>query len=84
MSREEIGKKNEKQVHTMAAGKKIAHGYIAVGYLLFLQEQIAFQGIDWHISLLKKLCVEPEDREVPERSSNVSFIAVSHVRGKDG
>jgi hypothetical protein len=33
---------------------------------------------------VKKLWVEPEDREVPERSSNVSFLAVSHVRGKDG
>ena len=33
---------------------------------------------------VKKLWVETEDREVPERSSNVSFIAVSHVRGIDG
>jgi hypothetical protein len=32
----------------------------------------------------EKRRVEPEDRQVPERSNNVSFIAVSHVRGRDG
>ena len=35
-------------------------------------------------STLKRLRVEPEDREVTQRSSNVTFIAVSHVRGRDG
>jgi len=33
---------------------------------------------------IKKPWVEPEDREVPERSSNVSFIAVSHVGKMNG
>jgi hypothetical protein len=37
-----------------------------------------------HYPPLKRLRVEPEDREVPQRSSNVTFIAVSHVRGRDG